>query len=96
MTAKRTTQITAVTGVLLVIALIVYLMGYHKLKDVVLIVSSVIAGFPIAIKAIQALGMKAFSIQLLVTVAVIGALTLLSVSTLNQQSCRSYSCLVLT
>jgi Cd2+/Zn2+-exporting ATPase len=74
MTAKRTSQITAVTGILLVIALIVYLLGYPVLRDVVLIASSVIAGLPIAIKAIQALRMRAFSIQLLVTIAVIGAL----------------------
>lgn len=74
MTAKRTRQITAVTGILLVIALILYLIGYQNIKDVVLIVSSVVAGFPIAIKAIQALRMRAFSIQLLVTIAVIGAL----------------------
>lgn len=74
MTTKRTTLITVLAGVLLVIALAAHLTGYPAGRDVILIVSSVIAGFPIAIKAIQALRMKAFSIQLLVTIAVIGAL----------------------
>ena len=35
---------------------------------------TIIAGTPIAIKAFKALRMKAFSIELLVTIAVIGAL----------------------
>src|SRR5690606_14219214 len=42
--------------------------------DIILIVASFVAGVPIAIKAFQALRMKAFSIDLLVTIAVIGAL----------------------
>ncbi len=74
MTATRTRRITAVTGILLVLALIANLMGYPILRDGVLIASAILAGFPIAIKAIQALRMRAFSIQLLVTIAVIGAL----------------------
>lgn len=74
MTAKRSSQITAMTGGLLVIALIAYFSGHHNLKNIVLVTASVIAGIPIALKALQALRMKAFSIQLLVTIAVIGAL----------------------
>lgn len=43
-------------------------------KDVFLIIATVIAGVPISIKAYQAVKMKTFSIELLVTIAVIGAL----------------------
>src|SRR5699024_8803972 len=43
-------------------------------KTVFLITATIIAGLPIAIKAYQALRFKAFSIELLVTIAVIGAL----------------------
>src|SRR5699024_9481687 len=43
-------------------------------KTVFLISATIIAGLPIAIKAYQALRFKAFSIELLVNIAVIGAL----------------------
>ena len=39
-----------------------------------MILATIIASLPIIIKAFQALRMKAFSIELLVTIAVIGAL----------------------
>lgn len=45
-----------------------------KWKDYVLIASSLFTGYFIAIKVIKAFRMKAFSIELLVTIAVIGAL----------------------
>ncbi|HEX5969863.1 MAG TPA: cation-translocating P-type ATPase [Intrasporangium sp.] len=45
-------------------------------RDVALIVASVLAGFPIAVRAWAALRAKAFSIDLLVTIAVIGALVI--------------------
>src|SRR5690606_15481967 len=48
--------------------------GFSQLKDYVLITSTVVAGYFIAIKAFKALRMKAFSIELLVTIAVVGAL----------------------
>ncbi|MBW8351742.1 cation-translocating P-type ATPase [Bacillus sp. IITD106] len=74
MNAKRTSQITAVTGLLLAAAIGLHLAGLHEWRQIVLIVSTVMAGIPILIKAIKALRMKAFSIELLVTIAVIGAL----------------------
>src|SRR5699024_3097110 len=43
-------------------------------KSLVLIISSLTAGYFIAMKALKALRMRAFSIELLVTIAVIGAL----------------------
>lgn len=74
MTGKQKAWITAVTGGLLVLAILFHLTGLHGFKSYTLILSTVIAGFPIALKALQALRMKAFSIELLVTIAVVGAL----------------------
>lgn len=74
MNAKRTSQITAVTGALLVIAVGLHFWGLHEWRQIILIASTIIAGLPIAIKAFQALRMKSFSIELLVTIAVVGAL----------------------
>src|SRR5699024_11154636 len=59
-----------ITLLLIVIGL---LMG-GVYKTVFQITATIIAGLPIAIKAYQALRFKAFSIELLVTIAVIGAL----------------------
>jgi len=68
-------RLTFLSGGLLVAALISYLVSPgSQTQNILLIISSVIAGFPIAVKAFQSLRMKAFSIDLLVTVAVVGAM----------------------
>src|SRR5690606_16675720 len=74
MNAKRTSQITAVTGLLLAAAIGLHFAGLHEWRQGMLIAATVLAGVPIALKALQALRMKAFSIELLVTIAVVGAL----------------------
>ena len=74
MNAKRTSQITALSGLLLAIAIVLHLVGFHDWRQVVLILTTLVAGTPILIKAYKALRMKTFSIELLVTIAVIGAL----------------------
>lgn len=74
MNAKRTSHITAVSGLLLVAAIGLHLANLHDWRQAVLILATVVAGTPILIKAFKALRMKAFSIELLVTIAVIGAL----------------------
>ncbi|MHA6253053.1 heavy metal translocating P-type ATPase [Oceanobacillus sp. CAU 1775] len=71
---KRKKQITFLTGALLILALILNFSGFYDLRQIVLVVATVIAGVPIFIKAYQSARMKAFSIELLVTIAVIGAL----------------------
>ena len=76
-TQRTRSRIALVSGVLLVLAL-----GAAQFaapvgtvwRDVALIAASVLAGFPIAVRAWGALRAKAFSIDLLVTIAVIGAL----------------------
>ncbi|WOV87183.1 cation-translocating P-type ATPase [Sporosarcina oncorhynchi] len=74
MNAKRTSQITAITGLLLAVAIGFHLYGFHEGRQTMLIAATILAGIPIASKAFKALKMKAFSIELLVTIAVVGAL----------------------
>src|SRR5690606_20863912 len=71
---KNKKSITFIAGSLLILALILNFTGQYDLRQLTLIIATVIAGIPIAIKAFQALRMKAFSIEMLVTIAVIGAL----------------------
>ena len=70
----KNSHIAGITGVLLAIALALHFAGLAQWKDYVLIASSLFAGYFIAIKAFKALRMRAFSIELLVTIAVVGAL----------------------
>lgn len=67
-------HITILSGILIVSGFIFGTMGNEWIKAIALVGATIIAGIPIFIKAIQALRMKAFSIDLLVSIAVIGAL----------------------
>lgn len=71
---KYKNQITAVSGLLIVVGLILGVSGYARGRAVALIAATIVAGIPIAIKAFQALRYRAFSIELLVTIAAVGAL----------------------
>ncbi|MDL4840583.1 heavy metal translocating P-type ATPase [Aquibacillus rhizosphaerae] len=73
---KHKNHITAITGILIVLGFISGLIWNGEIKNVALVIATIIASTPISIKAFQALKMKAFSIELLVTIAVIGALTI--------------------
>lgn len=70
----KNSHIAMVTGSLLLIAILLHWLALSDAKHAVLIASTLIAGYFIALKAFQSLRMKAFSIELLVTIAVIGAL----------------------
>ena len=75
MRSKNKNVLTFVSGGLLLAALVSHLTGAGRpALDILLIIAAVVAGVPIAIKAFQALRMKAFSIDLLVTIAVVGAM----------------------
>lgn len=74
MTAKLKARVAAVSGVLLILAIIFHLANWKAGVDIALIAGSVIAGMPIARSAFAGLRYKQFSIDLLVTIAVIGAL----------------------
>jgi len=72
---KNKNGLTAVSGSLIVIAIIAHFMLHNELlKTASLLAATMVAGVPIFIRAIQALRLKAFSIELLVSIAVIGAL----------------------
>lgn len=76
--SQRTrTHLALLSGALLFVAIALTIWGAEPAlaaRGWVLILASVIAGFPIVIRAIQSLIMRAFSIDLLVSIAVIGAL----------------------
>ncbi|KWT52592.1 heavy metal translocating P-type ATPase [Lactiplantibacillus plantarum] len=71
---KHTNQITLVTGILIVLGMLSkYLLQFTLGYQVILAVTSIIAVIPIAVRAWSALRNKVFSIELLVSIAVIGA-----------------------
>ncbi|VTU65047.1 cadmium transporting P-type ATPase [Lactobacillus plantarum JDM1] [Leuconostoc pseudomesenteroides] len=71
---KHTNQITLITGILIVLGMLSkYLFQFTLGYQVILAVASVIAVIPIAVRAWSALRKKVFSIELLVSIAVIGA-----------------------
>lgn len=70
---KNKNKITAFSAVLILAAFIAHFAGLGLLKDTFLIIASIAAVGPIFLKAYQALRMKAFSIELLVTIAVAAA-----------------------
>lgn len=62
-------------GILLIVALLTYLFDGNKTAlNALLIIASLVAGYPTFTKAWKSARMKMFSIELLVTIAVIGAL----------------------
>lgn len=71
---KYRNQIVLFTGTLLALGIVLGVMGHKSFMNTLLIIATFFAGIPVAAKAIQALSMKAFSIELLVTIAVVGAL----------------------
>ncbi|QLK86402.1 heavy metal translocating P-type ATPase [Staphylococcus sp. 17KM0847] len=66
--------IIAMTGLLIILAFITkWIIGSEVYATYLLLVASLIGGFPIVIQAYQALKVKVISIDLLVTLAIIGA-----------------------
>lgn len=71
---KHTNHITLVTGILIVLGMLSkYLLQFTLGYQVILAVASIVAVIPIAVRAWSALRNKVFSIELLVSIAVIGA-----------------------
>jgi Cd2+/Zn2+-exporting ATPase len=76
---RAKTRIAVVSGVLLVVALGLHLLDLSRTpgaRDAVLVVSALLAGGPVAVGAWRALRNRAFSIDLLVTITVAGALVI--------------------
>ncbi len=74
MTGRTKFWIAVSSGTLLLVALGAHFINLSLARDVTLFAAAIIAGVPTAIRALQALRAKAFSIDLLVTIAVVGAL----------------------
>ena len=69
-------QMTTLSFLLIAIGFIMGFQGFSTYKDGALMMATILASIPIFIKAFQSLRMKAFSIELLVSIAVIGAVYL--------------------
>ncbi len=67
-------HIVIASAALLVAAMILHWLNLGIWKDAALITATFVAGYSIAIRAFQSIRMRSFSIELLVTIAVIGAL----------------------
>src|SRR5690554_1101215 len=75
MKSQQVNRLMYAAGALLLAALAVYLFnGNQIILDGLLITASIVAGVPTVLRAWQASRQKMFSIELLVTIAVIGAL----------------------
>ena len=67
-------HIVIASAALLVAAMILHWLNLGIWKDAALITATFVAGYSIAIRAFQSIRMRSFSIEMLVTIAVIGAL----------------------
>jgi Zn2+/Cd2+-exporting ATPase len=74
MTRIQNKTILMISGVLLLLALFLHFFFMNLMKDGLLITTTLVSGFPIGKMAWQSTRMKTFSIELLVIIAVIGAL----------------------
>ncbi|MCY9806228.1 heavy metal translocating P-type ATPase [Lentilactobacillus senioris] len=70
---NHTNHLTVITGILIVAGLGAQWLGAATLSQWLLAIASVIAAVPVVINAIEALRYKTISIELLVSIAVIGA-----------------------
>jgi len=73
---RNRNKIIGMSGLIIATAFLLNIFGLGEYKAMLLILATAIASIPIFIKAFQALRMKAFSIELLVSIAVIGALVI--------------------
>ena len=74
---KHSNQLTLISFILIVAGYLGrYAAGFMLVWNVTMLIASVLGGVPIAIHAYQALRVKAISIDLLVTIAVVGALVI--------------------
>lgn len=76
MNARQSSYATLIAGLWLLAAAALHIAGWIPWRQTALLIATLTAGIPIAIRAYQALRGKAFSIELLVTIAVVGALYL--------------------
>lgn len=73
---RHINQITLIVGLLIAVGLLMKFLHFPTWSNSFLIAATIIAVIPVAMKAWQALLLRTFSIELLVTIAVIGALVI--------------------
>jgi Cd2+/Zn2+-exporting ATPase len=74
--SKQKNTITFISFIAILVGFIFGIIGDIFIKNLALILATVIAAVPIFFKAYQALRLKAFSIELLVSIAVVGGLSI--------------------
>src|SRR5690625_4772332 len=74
MISLKKIHIVMISGIILLLAIIAHWLDLIPLKNVLLIVATIVAGWSTVKTAFQSIMMKVFSIELLVTIAVAGAL----------------------
>ena len=74
--SKQKNTITFISFIIILVGFIFGIIGDIFIKNLALILATVIAAVPIFLKAYQALRLKAFSIELLVSIAVVGGLSI--------------------
>ena len=71
---KHLNKLMYTSGALLLIGLVFLVLGYSVIRDITFVLATLVAIGPIIQRAWSALTVKSFSIELLITIAVIGAL----------------------
>lgn len=74
--SKQKNTITFISFIIILVGFVFGIIGDIFIKNLALILATVIAAVPIFFKAYQALRLKAFSIELLVSIAVVGGLSI--------------------
>src|SRR5699024_12677287 len=90
---KHLNKLMYTSGALLVIGLVFLVTGHSAIRDITFILATLAAIGPILQRAWSALTVKSFSIELLITIAVIGALiiqeyTEAGIVKIGRASCR--------
>jgi Cd2+/Zn2+-exporting ATPase len=74
--SKQKNHITVISFIFILGGFVYGFFGDIYIKNLALMIATVIAGVPIFLKAFQALRMRAFSIELLVSIAIVGGLSI--------------------
>lgn len=74
MSSRKKAALSLFTGLVIAVSYILQMAGNLRIPPILFLISALFAGIPIALTAFKALRFRAFSIELLVTIAVTGAL----------------------
>ncbi|NYT62006.1 cation-translocating P-type ATPase [Alcaligenaceae bacterium] len=74
MSSIKNSYVVAVAGMLLLVAFVLHMVQMPIIQGYALIAVTLLTGLPVALKALRSLRVKAFSIELLVAISLVGAL----------------------